>query len=298
MIKLTFLAAALLCALVAFTQAPVQTKTITGTVTDMASGKPLAGVKITAKGTSKTTHSKADGKFSLQVPASHQVLVFSLAKYVSKEVMLGKRTVLEIKMRPRPVEQEVVLSAPAPKPAPTQKFTPPTVKEEAMEMRQYDISGLALEEKALGFGSEDSWGGTVEDQPAFNTENYDAIRENGFLEPAKNPLSTFSIDVDKASYANVRRFLNYGQKPPKDAVRIEELINYCTYNYPEPKGKEPFAVHTELSACPWNKQNQLLHIGIQGKNIPTDKLPPANLVFLIDVSGSMDEPNKLPLVIA
>ena len=128
----------------------------------------------------------------------------------------------------------------------------------------------------------------------FNTEDYSAIIENRFLESTKNPLSTFSIDVDAASYANMRRFINNGQKPPKDAIRLEEMVNYFDYEYPQPKGEHPFEIITELSACPWQPKHQLLHIGLQGKTIPTENLPASNLVFLIDVSGSMNQPNKLP----
>lgn len=132
--------------------------------------------------------------------------------------------------------------------------------------------------------------------PAPNTEEYAIIRENEFLESLKNPLSTFSIDVDVASYANVRRFIQAGQRPPKDAVRIEEMINYFDYDYDAPTGKDPFAVVTEISTAPWNTKHKLVHIGLQGKQIETENLPPSNLVFLIDVSGSMEEMNKLPLL--
>lgn len=131
----------------------------------------------------------------------------------------------------------------------------------------------------------------------FNTETYDRIYENEFLGVKQNPLSTFSIDVDTASYSITRRFLNQGSTPPKDAVRIEELINYFQYDYAGPKeGTDPFAVHTEVSAAPWNPEHRLLHVGIQAKRIEQKDLPPRNLVFLLDVSGSMDEPNKLPLL--
>jgi Ca-activated chloride channel family protein len=132
----------------------------------------------------------------------------------------------------------------------------------------------------------------------FNTEEYSRIYESRFLEALDNPLSTFSIDVDTGSYANVRRFLNHSQLPPKDAVRIEEMINYFEYDYPQPKGKHPFSVNTQLAACPWNSSAQLLHIGIRGKSLESKKLPPSNLVFLLDVSGSMTPSNKLPLLIS
>jgi Ca-activated chloride channel homolog len=127
-------------------------------------------------------------------------------------------------------------------------------------------------------------------------ERYAEITENPFLETARAPLSTFSIDVDTASYANVRRFLNDGQLPPKDAVRIEELVNYFEYDYPQPVGDVPFSVNTEVAAAPWNTKHKILQIGLQGKKIALDNLPPSNLVFLLDVSGSMNDYNKLPLL--
>ncbi|MBN3881597.1 MAG: VWA domain-containing protein [Nostoc sp. JL34] len=137
-----------------------------------------------------------------------------------------------------------------------------------------------------------------EPQPGsrFNTENYNRIEDNPFHRVENDPLSTFSIDVDTASYSNVRRFITQGELPPKDAVRIEELINYFTYNYPQPKGNRPFSVTTEVTAAPWNPQHKLVQVGLQGKRLESETLPPSNLVFLIDVSGSMDDPNKLPLV--
>jgi Ca-activated chloride channel homolog len=130
----------------------------------------------------------------------------------------------------------------------------------------------------------------------FNTEQYDKIDENPFLEALKNPLSTFSIDVDTASYSNVRRFLQEGQMPPKDSVRIEELVNYFDYNYPDPQGAYPFSLITEISDCPWNTKHKLLHVGLQAKRLNLKQTPPNNLVFLLDVSGSMEDPNKLPLL--
>jgi len=131
----------------------------------------------------------------------------------------------------------------------------------------------------------------------FNTEGYDRVSENRFLDVLKAPLSTFSIDVDTASYTNVRRFINSGKLPPPDAVRIEEMINYFSYDYPQPTGNMPFSFSTELTDVPWKAGNRLLLIGLQGVKTATDKLPPANLVFLIDVSGSMEQENKLPLLI-
>jgi Ca-activated chloride channel family protein len=131
----------------------------------------------------------------------------------------------------------------------------------------------------------------------FNTESYSFLPENEFLSSKENPLSTFSIDVDGASYSNTRRFINEnGSLPPKDAVRIEEFVNYFQYDYPQPQGEHPFSITTEAANCPWNKNHQLVHIGLQGKNIPIEKMAAMNLVFLIDVSGSMEDANKLPLL--
>ncbi|OGQ93589.1 MAG: hypothetical protein A2284_11590 [Deltaproteobacteria bacterium RIFOXYA12_FULL_61_11] len=132
--------------------------------------------------------------------------------------------------------------------------------------------------------------------PNFNTEAYDRIRDNPFKDPRQDPLSTFSIDVDTAAYANVRRFLERSALPPPDAVRIEELVNYFDYAYPEPTGKEPFAVDVEVNQAPWKPEHRLLRIGIKGRTMKSQARPAANLVFLLDVSGSMNHPDKLPLV--
>lgn len=135
-----------------------------------------------------------------------------------------------------------------------------------------------------------------ETPPEHNTEAYSHIEENPFLAAKQNPLSTFSIDVDTAAYSNVRRFLNDGQLPPKDAVRIEELVNYFPYDYAPPTDSAPFSAKVEIGPCPWNRQHQLARIGLKGKDVPQERRGAANLVFLIDVSGSMNSPNKLPLL--
>jgi Ca-activated chloride channel family protein len=132
--------------------------------------------------------------------------------------------------------------------------------------------------------------------PNFHTEGYDHLDENPFRRVSADPLSTFSIDVDTASYANVRRFLNTGAMPPAGAIRIEEMINYFRFDYPQPKGDAPFSITTELAVCPWNTKHKLALIGLQGREIPENEVSPRNLVFLIDVSGSMMPPDKLPLV--
>ncbi len=133
-------------------------------------------------------------------------------------------------------------------------------------------------------------------QPVHNTDNYDRITERPFLKVMEEPLSTFSIDVDGAAYAQVRRHLDHGQQPPADIVRIEELLNYFRYDYPQPRDGHPFSLTTEIAPTPWNPETHLVHIGMQGMDLSSEQLKPSNLVFLLDVSGSMQGPNKLGLV--
>ncbi|PZR75193.1 MAG: hypothetical protein DLM73_05930 [Chthoniobacterales bacterium] len=130
----------------------------------------------------------------------------------------------------------------------------------------------------------------------FNTATYDKVEENPFLPAATNPLSTFSIDVDTASYSNVRRFINNGSLPPKDAVRVEEMINYFSYDYREPEGDKPFSIDLDSTACPWDTSHRLLRIGLKAREVANEKRPASNLVFLLDVSGSMTPAERLPLV--
>ncbi len=130
----------------------------------------------------------------------------------------------------------------------------------------------------------------------INREAYDSIVENEFLDTLQNPMSTFSIDVDTASYANVRRIVNEGRLPPRGAVRLEEFINYFDYDYPHPTDEHPFSVNLDLAQCPWNERHQLLRVALKGREIETANRPASNIVFLLDVSGSMKAQNKLPLV--
>jgi Ca-activated chloride channel family protein len=130
----------------------------------------------------------------------------------------------------------------------------------------------------------------------FSTARYGDIEENPFLAAVSNPLSTFSIDVDTASYSNIRRFIESGSLPPKDAVRIEEMINYFTYDYPQPNDNVPFSVNLDAASCPWAPTHRLVRVGLKGREMPNEKRPASNLVFLLDVSGSMEPSNRLPLI--
>ena len=157
-------------------------------------------------------------------------------------------------------------------------------------------ASLAYSLPAAEFDRSDRYGAIRQPNGEFNTAAYDHILENPFLDAKTNPLSTFSIDVDTASYSNIRRFVNEGSLPPKDAVRVEEMINYFTYDYAQPTDQKPFAVHVDLASCPWETSHRLVRIGLKGKEIATDKRGPSNLVFLLDVSGSMTPPERLPLI--
>ncbi len=145
--------------------------------------------------------------------------------------------------------------------------------------------------------AESATAGIEETAPiVFNSESYNSFTENPFIKTIDETFSTFSIDVDTASYSNVRRFITNQELPPVDAIRTEELINYFNYSYPEPTDNIPFSLSQEMMPCPWNESSQLLLIGLQGKHLQPDEVPPSNLVFLLDVSGSMSDTNKLPLL--
>jgi Ca-activated chloride channel family protein len=176
---------------------------------------------------------------------------------------------------------------------PTTEVERVVIQEAMRQNRQKLVAARNFATDAVGAGNP---GLTGRYNNNFNTEAYDHIVENPFLAVASNPLSTFSIDVDRASYSNIRRFIASGQKPPVDAVRLEEMVNYFTYDYPDPEGDDPFSITTEIAAAPWQPLHKLVRIGIQGQRIQTDDLPPSNLVFLIDVSGSMQSSDKLPLL--
>lgn len=262
-------------ALVAFH--PTASHTVSGKVTD-GSGAAMAGVSIAEKGTKNATTSLADGSYSIQVNDEKGILLFSSVGFEQKKVAIKGRTRIDVVLKEavNRLDEVVVVGDET------------QAKRESYFYNQAPVSGYN------SFGNT-SWYHD-ESRPKYNTEGYDHIGENPFLKVLDNPLSTFSIDVDAASYSNVRRFINEGQLPPSGAVRIEEMVNYFHYEYPQPLHDQPFSINTELSSAPWNKGHKLLLIGLQGKQIPVDNLPPSNLVFLIDVSGSMDEPNKLPLV--
>ncbi|MCB0572111.1 MAG: von Willebrand factor type A domain-containing protein, partial [Phaeodactylibacter sp.] len=278
-----------LAVLLTATQSNTITKTFTlkGIVLDKDTGSPLIGANVQVVGTNLGTVTDIDGKFQLELGQECASLAISYAGYTSQSVQkacAGKE--IRVEMSAAQIMDEVVVIGYGQEKESTSAMRIFGKKDRAASM-QAPMAAPAGGIIPYNYGD-------VQDN--YNTEDYDAINENRFYEVNKEPLSTFSIDVDAASYSNMRRFLKNGQQPPKDAIRIEEMVNYFNYDYPEPEGEHPFEVITEISDCPWQPANKLLHIGLQGKHIPMENLPPSNLVFLIDVSGSMDQPNKLPLL--
>ena len=257
--------------MIAFTQA----RTITGKVLD-SSGNPLGGVNVLVKSSNRSTTTGSNGNYKITIGPEDKVLVFSMVGYSTINEKIGERTVINVTMKEEAValEEMVVTGYGSKKDMPSKSYTT----------------------AAPSYAAYDSRHSFQRYNNNFNTEGYAGVNENGFKNVKNNPLSTFSIDVDNASYSNIRRFINSGVMPPPDAVRIEEMINYFKYDYPEPRGEHPFSVYSEIATCPWNNKHQLLLVGLKGKKIDKSSLPPSNLVFLIDVSGSMNVPNKLPLL--
>lgn len=274
-----------------------QEKTITGIVSDNLG--PLPGANVVVKGTTRGTQTDFDGKYSIKAKEG-ETLVFSFTGYNSKSVKITKATTINVVLDGTATLSEVVvisdgyLRGTNKEPKKVKGVVPGIqVAANSESIRIRGISSMKQEDR-ISNPIYPSKSDTV--VPNVNDEDYGTFVENVFESPKSSPLSTFSIDVDNASYTNIRRFINNGQKVPKDAVRVEEMMNFFKYNYPEPKGEHPFSINTEYSECPWNTNNKLVRIGLQGKNIDDEKLPASNLVFLIDVSGSMFSENKLPLL--
>lgn len=271
-------------------QQPVQTVTVFGTVKD-DTGLPLPGVNILVKGTSTGTQTDFNGKYSINAELG-QKLTFSYVGFETKEVKIKKAGELDVILQPGSNLEEVVVTGYSPK-REKKSLNASIVSNES------DSYDKLLQGKATGIAIRNSNGkpgqGAFTNQVSEN-ESYGKINENIFKMVSTAPLSTFSIDVDKAGYSNIRRMLNNGQKVPEDAVKIEEMVNYFAYNYPQPTGKDPFSITADVVNSPWNQDAKLVRIGLKGKDISLENVPPSNLVFLLDVSGSMEDPNKLPLL--
>lgn len=280
-----------------------QQKTITGVVSDALG--PLPGTTVVVKNTTRNTQTDFDGKYNIKA-SKGEILVFSYVGYTSKAVTVGNSTTINVKLESAQTLHEVVVVSYDDKKEEKDKgyIGKAVMDTKARPMVSQQVQGYAKglsisqsNTNAIVIRGSKSVTGTTDIIPATNDyEDYEAFAENIFESPKASPLSTFSIDVDNASYTNIRRFINNGQKVPKDAVRIEEMMNFFKYKYPQPTNEHPFSINSEYSDCPWNTNNKLVRIGLQGKNIDDSKLPASNLVFLIDVSGSMFAANKLPLL--
>lgn len=283
-----------------------QSMILKGKVTDTKSGEPIAAASIMIKGTSKGTQADANGYFSLTVPHPKVLLVISAIGYTSKTIQADSLSLHNIGLDATvQTTSEVVVVGYGTKKRSSVTGAMATIPGQVLSgsPTAKSLQGQVSERFATeqynfqhDMQPDRKWANKPLEDPGFDREGYDGIVENGFRKAKDNPLSTFSIDVDAASYSNMRRFIQDDELPPVGAIRIEELINYFSYDYPQPKAGLPFSVNTEMTVCPWNTAHRLVLIGLQGRIIPTKNLPPTNFVFLIDVSGSMSDEDKLPLV--
>jgi Ca-activated chloride channel family protein len=311
--KKLFLLSLVIIAL-SFTNA-FQLKIIKGKVLDEL-GKPITGVTIQLKGFKIFTSTDKNGMFEIRIPnkIAQPVLQFTSVGFNVKEVIINDQNFVSVSLSADTSKLDEVVVNGYSNSKMKRSYTGSAV---SVKLQSYTPTfyNQQLQGKAAGIqiangnsqtnlpSIKNDGGDTyrnnkgIYDSLNFDREGYDEITENSFLKVSDNPLSTFSIDVDAASYSNIRRILNDGNLPEAGAVRIEEMINYFKYEYPQPKNNQPFSINTAQAACPWNNKHSLALIGLQGKKIDYEKLPASNLTFLIDVSGSMSDDNKLPLVI-
>jgi Ca-activated chloride channel family protein len=251
----------------AFVSAPGETILVKGKVTGSADGKPLIGCLVQLKDSNRGAVADGNGEYAIQTEKGRS-FIFSYIGYKTKTVEV----------------QDSILNVAL------------DVNDE--EMEEVTVVAFATQRKSSIAGSARSVlsHDRIVDEDERQLEEYNPVSENRFKLAKEKPLSTFSIDVDAASYSNMRRFINQGQLPPADAVRTEELINYFSYSYAQPAGNEPVKISAETGLCPWNAEHRLVRIGLKAKEIASENLPASNLVFLIDVSGSMWGAMRLDLV--
>lgn len=242
-----------------------QTRVISGIVLDARNISALPHVKVEdGSDTTLSAYTNSDGVFHIQVPAGKRRLLFSLPQYkIQEQVADTQETFLKI----------------------------------FLEVDNINNSTVVVNDKsAYTYTANPNYGNVLMPVNINHAETYDRIIENSFAETKERPLSTFALNVDRASYSNVRRFINRKQPVPPEIVRIEELINYFPYHYRPPAGNAPLALYATQTTCPWQRGHRLLRVAVKAGSLKADSLPPCNLVFLIDVSGSMDHPDRLPLL--
>ena len=257
----------LLMAVICLGTMNAQTITVTGIVTDAADGTSITGCSVVNNRSKSGAITDVNGRYSIQAQKG-DVLLFRFIGYKEE-----KRVVESVKLDVKMKTDDVALEECA------------VVEYGTMKTKAVTGAYVAVCPTAM-----------YDMDARMNTEEYGRIQENGFKSVADTPLSTFSIDVDPASYSNMRRFINRGELPPADAIRTEELVNYFSYDYPKPTGDDPVKITVEAGTCTWNTAHRLVRIGLKAKEIPTEQLPASNLVFLVDVSGSMWGANRLDLV--
>ncbi len=286
-----------LCALLAIAAVTERTIVVTGQVTDASTGAPIAGAQVTTMETGHGTLTDRGGTYRLELPAGLRGSSVTVQAHVIGYEAARRSVTLsggDVRVNIAMEQVSVVVDELVVTGGEHSKAVRSDRAQTGIRLR----AAAALESAAQysAIPSAPPPAPYRARQEAWNTESYSAIDENEFLAVHANPLSTFSIDVDRASYTNIRRFLNSGQLPPKDAVRIEEMVNYFPYSDAEPRGAHPLAVSAEVMPAPWQPQHRLVRIGLQAPRIDMQDLPPNNLVFLLDVSGSMTSPDKLPLL--
>ncbi|MDR6737809.1 von Willebrand factor type A domain-containing protein [Sphingobacterium sp. 2149] len=251
---------------------------VSGKVVDAYTGIALAGVQVSNAVTKEQRLTDDKGNYRIQVQDAKNTLIFSYIGYLEQRIAVNHRSKVDVALvQQNNTLDEVVVTGYERK---VKRQTAPMMHVNSALSGQ--VSSLYIRGTAY--------------MPNQNQESYRKVKENKFINPLKEPLSTFAADVDAASYSNVRRFINSGSLPEKDAVRVEEMINYFQYEVSGPNNGEPVNIVTELTKAPWNTAHQLMRVTLKAKDMPTAKLKASNLVFLIDVSGSMMGPGRLPLV--
>jgi Ca-activated chloride channel homolog len=257
----------LLASLIFLVPGSAQKIWISGAVEDSISHNPLSGVIVTIINDTAKSITNQYGLFRIAVPSQDDILLFQHAKYFPKQLSAGTYSRMLVQLN--------------------------TLEEPADDVIK---KTKAIARERLSNGSNPNYGNTVLGTRAFFNETYGTLYENKFIETGIMTPSLFAVDVDRASYSNIRRFAKLKERIPANAVRIEEMVNYFHYDYPLPPAGQTLAIYSSYATCPWAEDHRLLQIAVRGKAINVDSLPPSNLVFLIDVSGSMAMPNKLPLL--
>lgn len=238
---------------------------VSGWVMESGKGQAIAGASVSNKRTQAIIQTDKHGAFRIEALVGDSLEV-QMIGFETKLVKVGKKNGIKIMLKPEVMfMEEVVVTSYAGR-----------AKQSSNAVM---IRGMAIASPAQ-----------------VPQESYAQVKENTFINPRKEPLSTFAADVDAASYSNLRRMLKMGTLPPKDAVRVEEMLNYFQYDLEAPSNGDPVSIKTEFTVAPWNKEHRLLRIALKAKDLPNEQLPASNFVFLIDVSGSMYDANKLPLV--